>query len=228
MPERNKIKKLNTDAFSTLKVLAELWLDDNECIDDSMATDAFDSEVTQQMMQIIEKNCSFSEQPEPLFNFKCGETFCEGGVCNRIVGGSKMKRGEWPFLVALYHVGRESFFCGGTLITSKHVVTAAHCIRDKYLSFAFAAADIVILLGRSDVSKVVEQNSTTRDVSEIHVNPGWKLGINEVKWDADIAILVMNEAVKFSKYIQPACLPEHPNIENFPMGTVVRERPNTT
>lgn len=41
----------------------------------------------------------------------------------RISGGSETKRGEWPFLAALYYVEQLQFFCGGTLITRQHVLT---------------------------------------------------------------------------------------------------------
>lgn len=41
----------------------------------------------------------------------------------RISGGSETKRGEWPFLAALYYVEQLKFFCGGTLITRQHILT---------------------------------------------------------------------------------------------------------
>lgn len=40
--------------------------------------------------------------------------------------GNKTERGEWPFLTALFKVKEEEeneFFCGGTLVSSKHVLT---------------------------------------------------------------------------------------------------------
>lgn len=57
---------------------------------------------------------------------------------NRIVGGSVAKTGAWPWmtllgyrappLVALLTGTQATFNCGGSLITSKHVLTAAHCV----------------------------------------------------------------------------------------------------
>lgn len=54
----------------------------------------------------------------------------------RIVGGSEAPAGSFPWFALL---GRENqffneiklkFFCGGSLITSRHVLTAAHCIEN--------------------------------------------------------------------------------------------------
>lgn len=45
---------------------------------------------------------------------------------DRIVGGHSTKIGEWPWIVALFNAGRQ--FCGGSLIDSVHILTAAHCV----------------------------------------------------------------------------------------------------
>jgi len=50
------------------------------------------------------------------------------GVPNRkqrIVGGQVTKVNEFPWIVAL--IKRGKFYCAGSLITRRHVITAAHC-----------------------------------------------------------------------------------------------------
>ncbi|OTF71834.1 Group 6 mite allergen-like protein (serine protease) [Euroglyphus maynei] len=51
-------------------------------------------------------------------------------IPNRIIGGINVKQGEFPFLVQLFRkfLFNNQFMCGGSLITSRTVLTAAHCV----------------------------------------------------------------------------------------------------
>jgi len=55
----------------------------------------------------------------------------------KIVGGNDVRnkyymRKKLPWM-ALLHLVKGNHFCGGTLITKKHVLTAAHCNQERYL-----------------------------------------------------------------------------------------------
>lgn len=41
----------------------------------------------------------------------------------RIGGGDEVQKGDYPFVAALYQTNERQFFCGGTLISVKHVLT---------------------------------------------------------------------------------------------------------
>ena len=43
---------------------------------------------------------------------------------NRIVGGSEAGKHQYPWMIRLVAGG----YCGGTLISSQYVLTAAHCV----------------------------------------------------------------------------------------------------
>jgi secreted trypsin-like serine protease len=45
----------------------------------------------------------------------------------KIIGGETADRGEWPWQCALYYNG--NFNCGGILIGTRAVLTAAHCVQ---------------------------------------------------------------------------------------------------
>lgn len=66
----------------------------------------------------------------PTLEEGCGYTH---NTYKKIVGGEVSKKGAWPWAVLLAYPDGSSnspFKCGGTLVTARHVVTAAHCIRN--------------------------------------------------------------------------------------------------
>ncbi|KAL7013244.1 hypothetical protein ACKWTF_015292 [Chironomus riparius] len=89
------------------------------------------------------------------------------------------------------------YFCGGTLVSSHKVVTAAHCM-------VFLARDITVLLGVHRLKKKNEVGRFPYAVQSIHIHPDWNPHTDT--YDADIAIMVLETEVTYSKYIQPICL----------------------
>lgn len=66
-------------------------------------------------VKTIEEKCGY-----PQLNSACGkQPVLHGAVKN----GAASKQGQWPFLVALKYTQNMVFFCGGNLITSRHVIT---------------------------------------------------------------------------------------------------------
>lgn len=52
------------------------------------------------------------------------------------------------------------------------------------------------------------------------VHPLWKT--DELKYDADLAILVLEDDVEFTEFVQPICLTGAPEIMSCEDGYVVR------
>merc|ERR1712142_1416386 len=55
----------------------------------------------------------------------CGIT--RAGKRNRIVGGSEAEKNEYPWQVGLVENDLKAPFCGGVILTTKTILTAAHC-----------------------------------------------------------------------------------------------------
>ena len=83
------------------------------------------------------------------------------------------------------------------------------------------ARDITVLLGAHDLNKKHEVGRFPYAVQNIHIHPDWNP--YTTTYDADIAIMVLETEVTFSKYIQPICLmyansPLAANIEGIVVG----------
>ena len=113
---------------------------------------------------------------------------------NRIVGGVVTEANEYPWQVGLVNTQGKTPFCGGTLISSQHVLTAAHCTAGKQ------TIDIEILLGEHDI----KDNSFTR-VAISKITDDKKYNKDNLQYD--FSILTLTKPVTFTDKIRPACLP---------------------
>ncbi|MCF6258242.1 MAG: trypsin-like serine protease [Gammaproteobacteria bacterium] len=105
------------------------------------------------------------------------------GITPRIIGGTNADPNEYPWAVTLLRAningGFDATFCGGTLIASRWVLTAAHCVDD--LS---SASKIEVAIGINNLNNI--SNTDRQTVSHIFVHPAYNktLSLNN-----DIALL---------------------------------------
>ncbi|KAG5862327.1 hypothetical protein JTB14_036169 [Gonioctena quinquepunctata] len=125
-----------------------------------------------------------------------------GRIKNPVYVDGDSEFGEYPWQVAILKKDpKESVYvCGGTLIDSLHIITAAHCVK-TYTGF-----DLRVRLGEWDVNHDVEfYPYIERDIGSVHIHPEFYAGTLY----NDIAILRMDKSIDWSKHphISPACLP---------------------
>ncbi|XP_055021644.1 chymotrypsin-like elastase family member 2A [Boleophthalmus pectinirostris] len=117
-------------------------------------------------------------------------------VLSRVVGGKDVRPHSWPWQVSFQSgkYGHWSHSCGGTLISSQWVVTAAHCLLDGY--------SYRVQLGKHSLEEE-EDGSITLSVAKDIKHPKYHDHLSR----NDIALLKLERPVTFSDTIQPACLP---------------------
>merc|ERR1711964_545158 len=105
-------------------------------------------------------------------------------------------RGSWPWQILMLKNGRAG--CGGTLINSRWVVTAGHCVH----RYENSPRSFKVRVGDHD------RNRQEGSEVEIQVERVFKHErYNSRNLDYDIALFKLAKPAIFNKWVQPACLP---------------------
>lgn len=137
-----------------------------------------------------------------------------------VIGGTESTRGQWPWLVALFQAASNKYFCGSTLLSNRHLLTAAHCMQQKYHSEPQKPNEIVAYLGRYDLMKAFERGSQIAYPIKILIHDDWNYYTE--RYDADIALIFLENDVTFNIYIFPICLGSKMKLTSD-NGTIVRK-----
>ncbi|XP_065393592.1 brain-specific serine protease 4 isoform X3 [Macaca fascicularis] len=117
---------------------------------------------------------------------------------NRVVGGEDSTDNEWPWVVSIQKNGTHQ--CAGSLLTSRWVITAAHCFKDNLNKPSLFS----VLLGAWQLGN---PGSRSQKVGVAWVQPhpmySWKEGAR-----ADIALVRLEHSIQFSERVLPICLPD--------------------
>lgn len=121
----------------------------------------------------------------------------DGSMINpRVVGGQKAEKGQFPYQVSLRTRITRQHFCGGSIISSRFILTAAHCTEGLHSLPAFIVA-VVGAVHRNFDGATVNINKITR-------HRGW----DKNKLVNDISLLRTAGGIVFTKSIQPIALPK--------------------
>ncbi|KAG8233151.1 hypothetical protein J437_LFUL018509 [Ladona fulva] len=110
----------------------------------------------------------------------------------RIIDGAPALRGQFPYQVVVYM--DNSYMCGGSIISSQWILTAAHC--------ALGFKNFVIIMGTTDRTKYQSGQQTA--VTNISIVNSM---YNKNNYNNDIAVLRV-PTILFSPFVSPVQLPK--------------------
>ncbi|KAH8301018.1 hypothetical protein KR044_011484 [Drosophila immigrans] len=115
-----------------------------------------------------------------------------------------LTRGAWPWLAAIYvnNITSLDFQCCGTLVSSRVVISSAHCF--QMFKHRLTANEVLVFLGRHNLKNWNEEGSLAAPVDSIYIHSDYNQQISD--YDADIAVLILKDEVRFNTFIQPVCL----------------------
>ncbi|XP_017074322.1 serine protease Hayan isoform X1 [Drosophila eugracilis] len=140
-------------------------------------------------------NVPDSERPAAL---ACAKIRSGGkSITPHILGGLPVDEGVYPHMAAIGYntFGTEDFRCGGSLIASRFVLTAAHCVNSASTTPTF------VRLGAISIENP-KPGYQDIDVLDIQIHPNYT---SSSKYN-DIAIIELAEDAKMTDNVGPACL----------------------
>eukprot|EP00026_Physarum_polycephalum_P013611 Phypoly_transcript_14029.p1 GENE.Phypoly_transcript_14029~~Phypoly_transcript_14029.p1 ORF type:complete len:251 (+),score=14.18 Phypoly_transcript_14029:229-981(+) len=112
-----------------------------------------------------------------LLMFGC--VVCVLGSASRIVGGQPAAPGQFPYIVSLR---RTSHWCAGSILSSRVILTAAHCV------VGLPASSFEVVAGSTDL-----RDGDVYRVASIIIHPGY----NATTITKDIAVLHLSSDIVF-------------------------------
>jgi len=143
------------------------------------------------------------------------KTTCKCGWSNRggerVIGGKEALPNEYSFMVAFLYKGSQN--CGGSILSTNYVLTAAHCTDRKKVE------DLSVAVGAHSLKKGEgSQWMKVHDVVEKFEHPKYSPALFYAN---DIAILRVAPSIEFNAKVGPVCLPTGlPNM-NYKMMTLM-------
>ncbi|XP_050311327.1 chymotrypsin-2-like [Anthonomus grandis grandis] len=141
----------------------------------------------------------------------------QAAIENRIVNGEIVTSiEEYPYQVSLFKKNQTNnilgyrFYCGGSVISEKYILTAAHCVTVHNTTQKLPAEHIFVIAGKTSVAKFDKQLAHITNKTIVH--PNYNLEFNFegklIKITNDIALINLKDPLKLSEKINKVRLPK--------------------
>jgi len=124
---------------------------------------------------------------------------------NRIIGPQQTPKNEFPWLVKIELRSIDGFsipHCGGTLLNTRVVLSAAHCTFFPKSNVAIPFDMMTVYLGEHDTT--IPDGEQAVGITHYLIHPYY----NPNNADNDFAIIYLAREIQFSDTINQACLPQ--------------------
>ncbi|XP_052000265.1 tryptase-like [Xyrauchen texanus] len=114
----------------------------------------------------------------------------------RIVGGTEAVKDQWGWQTSLHWQGKH--VCGGAIVTSRWVITAAHCFVQNNMMTEYQWVVVIDTISLSDLTQGKRYN-----ILQILPHPLY----SEVTNDYDLCLLQTQSEMEMGAGVRPVCLP---------------------
>ena len=146
-------------------------------------------------------------QPSQTELCNCGvaqQSASRNRIISYAIGGDKASKYEYPWqaYLTMKHNQTNGKTCGGSLISNRHILSAAHC------TMGYSASQITVFLGKHHIRDIPEHAVT---ISKVTNYPQYRRDDSINTLYNDLSILTLSSPVSFSPAALPVCLPGYVN-----------------
>ncbi|XP_012386524.2 mannan-binding lectin serine protease 1 isoform X3 [Dasypus novemcinctus] len=142
----------------------------------------------------------------------CGLPKFSRKLMARIFNGRPAQKGTMPWIAMLSHLNGQPF-CGGSLLGTNWIVTAAHCLHQLlnpddpivHNSDLLTPSDFKIILGKH-WRRRSDENEQHLMVKHIIIHPLY----NPNTFENDVGLVELSKNAVLNDFVMPICLPEGP------------------